>query len=93
MDSWQGGGEAEGYLLLIEVLCLLPMLSRSPSETAWPEKPTVFASSGCMYNIDYLLITIEIGTCFSFGLNSFSFNFHLEEFGIPLSASFRDLDH
>lgn len=56
-----GGGEAEGYLLLIEVLCLLLMQSRSPSETAWPEKTTVIPSSGCVYNTDSLLITTEIG--------------------------------
>ena len=53
---------------------------------------TVIASSGCMYNTDYLLITIETGTCFSFGQTSSSFNFHLEAFGIRLSASSKDLD-
>lgn len=86
-----GWGQAEGYLLLIEVPCLFLMLGRSPSETAWPEKTTVIASSACMCNTDYLLITVEIGTCFSSGLTSSSFNFHLGEFGIPSPASSNDL--
>ena len=81
-----GGGKAEGYVLVIEVLYFLLMLSRSPSVTAWPEKMTVITSSGCEYNTDSLPITMEIGRCFSFGLTTSSFNFCLIEFGIPLSA-------
>lgn len=35
----------------------------------------------------YILIEVEIGTCFNLDLTSWSFKFHLEGFNVPLSTS------
>lgn len=89
-------GEAEGYILLLEVLYLLLMMIRSPLETAWTEKKIVIASSVHVYSTDYLLITTEIGTLqfwsdFSFHLEDFRYSFaSSKHFLVWISTQFKD---